>query len=103
VGLGKFHFWDKVQSVGLGKASPLTANLVPLVEFPYSTLVVMMDAYVPYLSYLYFLYEFEDLKMKSTPCISHTYSSTIASKLFNYKQTLQCLDIEQFRQHHPKC
>ena len=42
-------------------------------------------------------------KMKSTPCISHTYTSTIASKLFNYKQTLQCLDIEQFRQNPPKC
>jgi hypothetical protein len=32
-------------------------------------------------------------KMKFTLCISHTYTSTIASKLFNYKQTLQCLDI----------
>jgi hypothetical protein len=41
--------------------------------------------------------------MKSTPCISHTYTSTIASKLSNYKQTLQCLDIEHFRQNPPKC
>jgi hypothetical protein len=36
-------------------------------------------------------------KMKSTPCISYRYSSTIASKLFNYKQTLQRLYIEQLR------
>ena len=36
-------------------------------------------------------------KMKSTPCISYLYTSTIASKLFNYKQTLQCLDIEQLQ------
>ena len=36
-------------------------------------------------------------KMKSTPCISYRYSSTIAPKLFNYKQTLQCLDIEQLQ------
>jgi hypothetical protein len=42
-------------------------------------------------------------KMKSTPCISHTNTSTIAPKLFNYKQTLQFLDIEQFRQHPKKC
>jgi hypothetical protein len=43
--------------------------------------------------------------MKSTPCISHTYTSTIAFKLFtcNYKQTLQCLDIEQFRQNPQMC
>jgi hypothetical protein len=34
-------------------------------------------------------------KMKSTPCISYRYTSTTASNLFNYKQTLQCLDIEQ--------
>jgi hypothetical protein len=41
--------------------------------------------------------------MKVTPCISHKYTSTIASNLFNYKQTLQCLDIEQLRQNLPKC
>jgi hypothetical protein len=40
-------------------------------------------------------------KMKSTPCISHRYISTFASKLSNYKQTLQCLDIE--RQNPSKC
>jgi hypothetical protein len=44
-----------------------------------------------------------NFKIKCTPCISHTYTSTIASKLFNYKQTLLCLDIEQFRQNPPKC
>ena len=42
-------------------------------------------------------------KMKSTPCISYRYNSTIASKLFNYKQTLQCLDIEQLQRNPPKC
>jgi hypothetical protein len=42
-------------------------------------------------------------KMKSTPCISHRYTCNIASKLFDYKQMLQCLDIEQFRQNPPKC
>jgi hypothetical protein len=42
-------------------------------------------------------------KLKSTPCISHRYTSTIASKLFDYKQTLQCLDIEQLRQNPPNC
>jgi hypothetical protein len=38
-------------------------------------------------------------KMTSTPCISYRYTSTIASKLFNYKQTLQC----QLRQNPSKC
>jgi hypothetical protein len=42
-------------------------------------------------------------KIKSTPCISYRFNSTIASKLFNYKQTLQCPDIEQLRQNPPKC
>jgi hypothetical protein len=42
-------------------------------------------------------------KIKSTPCISKRYTSSIVSKLFNYKQTLQCLDIEQLRQNPPKC
>jgi hypothetical protein len=42
-------------------------------------------------------------KMNSTTCISYRYTSIIASKLFNYKQTLQCLDIEQIRQNLPKC
>ena len=42
-------------------------------------------------------------KMKSTPYISYRYTSTIASKLFNHKQTLQCLDIEQLRQNPLKC
>jgi hypothetical protein len=42
-------------------------------------------------------------KMKSTICISYRYTSTIASKFFNYKQTLQCLGIEQLRQNPTKC
>jgi hypothetical protein len=42
-------------------------------------------------------------KMKSKACISYRYTFTIASKLFNYKQTLQCLDIEQLRQNPPTC
>ena len=41
--------------------------------------------------------------MKPTPCILNRYNSTIASKLFNNKQTLQCLDIKQLRQNPPKC
>ena len=36
----------------------------------------------------------EYFKSKSTPCIFYTYTPTIASKLFNYKQTLQSLDID---------
>jgi hypothetical protein len=42
-------------------------------------------------------------KMKSTHCISYRYTSTITSQLFNYKQTLQCLSIEQLRQNPKKC
>jgi hypothetical protein len=41
-------------------------------------------------------------KMKPTPCVSYRHTSTIASKLFNHKQTLLCLDIEQLRQNPPK-
>jgi hypothetical protein len=32
-------------------------------------------------------------KSKSKPCISYKYTPTIASKLFDYKPTLQCLNI----------
>ncbi|XP_055999877.1 uncharacterized protein LOC130046520 isoform X1 [Ostrea edulis] len=42
-------------------------------------------------------------KFKSTPCISYSYTSTIASKLFNYKQTLQCLDIDHLIRNPPTC
>lgn len=38
-------------------------------------------------------------KITSTPCISYNYTSTIASKLLNYKHTLQILNIE----HPPTC
>jgi hypothetical protein len=41
--------------------------------------------------------------MKSTPSASHKYTSTIECKLFNFKQTLQCQDIEQLQQNPPKC
>jgi hypothetical protein len=41
--------------------------------------------------------------MKSTPCISYRYTSIIASKLFDYKQSLQCIDLEQLRRNPPKC
>ena len=34
----------------------------------------------------------EYFKSKSTPCISYKYNPTIASILFDYKPTLQCLD-----------
>jgi hypothetical protein len=40
---------------------------------------------------------------KSTPCISYKYTPTIASKLFNYNQTLQCIDIEHLLQNPPTC
>jgi hypothetical protein len=40
----KFHLWDKIRCLGLGKASSQTANLVPSVEFPYPALVIMMDS-----------------------------------------------------------
>ncbi|XP_056012425.1 uncharacterized protein LOC125681516 [Ostrea edulis] len=42
-------------------------------------------------------------KFKSTLCISYSYTSTIASKLFNYKQTLQCLDIDPLIRNPPTC
>jgi hypothetical protein len=38
-------------------------------------------------------------KIMYTLCISYRYTFT----KFNYKQTLQCLDIEQLRQNPPKC
>jgi hypothetical protein len=44
-----------------------------------------------------------NFRMKSTPCISYKYTSTITSKLFIYKQTLQCVDIEQIRPNPSKC
>ena len=42
----------------------------------------------------------EYFKFKSTPCISYKYTQTIASKLFNYKPTLQCIDIEHLLRTH---
>jgi hypothetical protein len=36
----------------------------------------------------------EYFKSTSTLCMSYKYTPTIESKLFNYKSTLQCLDIE---------
>ena len=42
-------------------------------------------------------------QFKSPPCISYNYTSTIASKLFNYKQTLQCLDIDNIILNPPTC
>jgi beta-lactamase superfamily II metal-dependent hydrolase len=37
--------------------------------------------------------------MTSTPCISYKYTCTFASILFNYKQALYCLDIEQVQRN----
>jgi hypothetical protein len=45
----------------------------------------------------------EFVKSKSTPCISYKYIPTIASKLFNYEQILQCLDIEHLLLNPPRC
>jgi hypothetical protein len=45
----------------------------------------------------------EYFKSKSTPCISYKYNPTIASKVFNYKPTLQCLDIEHLLLNPPTC
>ena len=45
----------------------------------------------------------EYFKSKSTPRISYTYTPTIASKLFNYKQTLQSLDIDHLILNPPTC
>jgi hypothetical protein len=42
-------------------------------------------------------------KSKSTPGISYIYTPTIASKLFNYKQTLQSLDIDHLTLNPPTC
>lgn len=39
----------------------------------------------------------------TTPCISYNYTWTIASKLFNYKKTLECLDIEHLNGSPPTC
>jgi hypothetical protein len=36
------YLWDKTSGLGLDKASSYTTNLVPSVEFPYPTLVIMM-------------------------------------------------------------
>jgi hypothetical protein len=40
---------------------------------------------------------------KSTPRVSYTYDIIIASKLFNYKQTFQCIDLEHLRLNPPMC
>jgi hypothetical protein len=45
----------------------------------------------------------EYFKSKSTPRISYTYTPTIASKLFNYKQTLQFLYIDPLTLNPPTC
>ena len=45
----------------------------------------------------------EYFKSKSTSCISYKYTSSVASKLFNYKQTLQCLDIDHLILNPPTC
>jgi hypothetical protein len=45
----------------------------------------------------------EYFKSKSTPRISYTYTPTIASKPFNYKQNLQFLDIYQLSLNRPTC
>ena len=45
----------------------------------------------------------EYFKSKSTPCISYKYTPTIASNLFNYKPTLQSLDIEHLLLNPPTC
>ena len=42
-------------------------------------------------------------KLKTTPCISYTYTQNIASKLFNYKQVLQCLDIDHLLENTVTC
>jgi hypothetical protein len=45
----------------------------------------------------------EYFKSKSTPCISYTCTPTIACKLFNYKQTLQSLNIHHLTLNPPTC
>jgi hypothetical protein len=45
----------------------------------------------------------EFFKSKFTPCISYKYTPTVASKLFNYKPTLQCIDIEHHLQNPLTC
>ena len=45
----------------------------------------------------------EYFKSKSTPRISYTYTPTIASKLFNDKQTLQSLDIDHLTLNPAMC
>ena len=42
-------------------------------------------------------------KNKETPLISYTYSTPVASKIFNYKKVLQSLDLEDFKAHPPSC
>jgi hypothetical protein len=41
--------------------------------------------------------------MKSTPWIWYSYTTTIAFKLFDYNQALQCQDIKQLRSNPQKC
>ena len=42
-------------------------------------------------------------KNKETPLISYTYSTPVASKIFNYKEVLQSLDLDDFKAHPPSC
>ena len=37
------------------------------------------------------------------PCISYSYTRTIASKIFNYKATLRDIDVNAFMSDHPIC
>jgi hypothetical protein len=41
--------------------------------------------------------------IKFTSCVSYGYTSTVASSLFNCRQTLRCLGIGQLRRDPPKC
>ena len=42
-------------------------------------------------------------KRKETPCISYSYTPTVASKIFNYKRFLQCIDLSNPSLHPLPC
>lgn len=46
---------------------------------------------------------FRQFKLKTTSCISYSYTANIASKLFYYKQVLQSLDINHLLENTVKC
>lgn len=42
-------------------------------------------------------------KKKESPCISYSYTTPVATKIYNYKEALQCLDLSDFSENPQHC